>query len=532
MLESANSQSSLNEAGLAKVHQEILEQSMQRQNAKKANLLKGARNTTNNRKKVQFSATKSTEQQKLLENIELWKECKWTPSSLSQLVEDVNSNERFKQYRGAIGVRKLLASDISLIQNIIDMNLVPRMIEFLQLKEQPALQVEAAWALANVACGTTAQTQVVLDKGAIPWFIQLLRSKSPEVKDQAIWALGNIAGDSSVYRDRLLANGVLLALLNIVEDPDCPQSMIKNGSWAISSLCRGRPLPPLEKVRSAIPSLCKIIQTQTDADTLIDAVWALSYLSRTDDAAQDLTNCPGAVSAFVSLLSNQDSALLVPCIRTLGNICTGNEAQVDAVIDHPQFFERMYSLLDHKKKTIRRESLWTLSNIAAGIEKQRSRLHQSFPFVQKMISILRSDVNEVRKEALYVFSNALHHGEISVFVSFRDAGLLDCYISILQTENNYYDSSWRPILEGIYSMLNIGKKMAVESHSEQNMVLVDLENTGVLSKFDTLQDSDDDSIYESVTKIIREFIPSIEIRPQRRESEDSDEEYDDDDEDL
>jgi len=292
-------------------------------------------------------------------------------------------------------------------------------------------------------------------------------------------------------------------------------------------------LPPLEKVRSAIPSLCKIIQTQTDVDTLTDAVWALSHLSRADDTAQDLTNCPGAVSALVSLLSNRDlAAFLAPCIRTLGNICDGNEAQIDTVIDHPEFFEAIYSLLAHKSKTIRRESLWTLSNIVTRTEKQKNRLLQSFPFVQKTISILKNDVDEVKKEALYVFSNALHHEEISDFVSFRDAGLLDCYISILQTENNNNALSWRPILEGIYSVLNIGKKMAVESHSEQNMVLVDFENRGVLSKFDTLQDSDDDSIYASVTKIIREFIPSIEIRPQRIESEDDDEEYDDDEEDF
>ncbi len=72
------------------------------------------------------------------------------------------------------------------IQPIIDANLVPKLIQFMQNDDEPHLQLEAAWALTNIASGTTHQTQSIIDKGGIPCFIKLLTSQRMEVAEQVL----------------------------------------------------------------------------------------------------------------------------------------------------------------------------------------------------------------------------------------------------------------------------------------------------------------------------------------------------------
>jgi len=112
--------------------------------------------------------------------------------------------------------RKLSREVNPLIQEAVDSGVIPRLVNMLAEASWPELQHEAAWALSNVASGTSEQTEVVVTNGTVPHFVELLRSSSSDVREQVVWGLGNIAGDSTRFRDMVLASGALPPLTGYV----------------------------------------------------------------------------------------------------------------------------------------------------------------------------------------------------------------------------------------------------------------------------------------------------------------------------
>jgi importin subunit alpha-1 len=174
-----------------------------------------------------------------------------SPQDLPKYVQNINSPIASVRLDAVVQIRRLLSIEKNPpIDDVIRSGAVPYLIQYLNINE-PKLQFEAAWALTNIASGNSEQTQLLVREGAVPIFISLLASPDMDLKEQAVWALANIAGDSPQCRNYVLQMNILPGLLAILQDQTQSKlTMYRNAVWTISNLCRGKPKPPFEVVRT------------------------------------------------------------------------------------------------------------------------------------------------------------------------------------------------------------------------------------------------------------------------------------------
>merc|ERR1719414_1101467 len=290
-------------------------------------------------------------------------------SSLETIVEKAQSPDPATQLYAVQAARKLLSSDRNPpIDALIQSGILPVLVNCLACDDNPSLQFEAAWALTNIASGTSLQTQAVVEANAVPLFLRLLGSPHTNVCEQAVWALGNIIGDGPHLRDYVIGLGVVQPLLSFI-NPEIPISFLRNVTWVVVNLCRNKdPPPPQQTISEILPALNMLIH-HSDINILVDTVWALSYLTDGGNEQIQMVIDSGVVAKLVPLLTHREVKVQTAALRAVGNIVTGTDEQTQTVLNHGAL-EHFPALLNHSKEKINKEAVWFLSNITAGIQQQ------------------------------------------------------------------------------------------------------------------------------------------------------------------
>ncbi|KAK9016914.1 hypothetical protein V6N11_079406 [Hibiscus sabdariffa] len=225
------------------------------------------------------------------------------------MVASVWTDDRNLQLEAATEFRNLLSGGEAIflgrsrpIDEVLQVGVVPRFVEFLTRDDFPQIQHVVACSLSHIAGGTSENTKVLIDHGAV-------------------MASGNIALDSHRNRDLVLSHGALLPLSALLNE-QTSFSLVQSGSWTLSNLCSDMPVPSLIKfdltsaVRPALPTLARLIHSD-DEEASSNACQTLCWLSY---SAYDKTQAvieAGVCGRLVELLLHPSASVLTSALGTI-----------------------------------------------------------------------------------------------------------------------------------------------------------------------------------------------------------------------
>lgn len=445
------------------------------------------------------------------------------------------------------------------IQEVIDNGGIAPLVARLN-ETSSVVQFEAAWALTNIASGTTAQTAVVIEAGAVEAFFRLLLSpviaERPDLCDQCLWALGNIVGDGdAALRDRLLGMGVVGTLGQVYEqipnfhwDLQGRVQVLRTLTWLMSGLCRGCPAPPLEEVDCAFDYFAQVLVGTDDTQMLSEALWGLCYLL--EGAKGELHPTPaslpketfqmyeggdaGGLVRAKRLLSagfgpgevpqpptphpvvtkivrctcqvgDRRSTLQIPALQLLGGLVSLSTPEFTDVAIAAGALKAFRDILVNSNALmqLRCDAAWALSNVAAGTFAQTQCLVEEASVWDALCDTLEKNTTQkVRRECAWAITNVAKRG-LQTFARLDGKKLIHLVTCALKHELD--PALQRALLDAGEAVFRYGDEQTAAKGLAENPFVISAGGSGFIEVLEDLQHAEQEGIYRKALHIMESW---------------------------
>merc|ERR1719362_524657 len=377
------------------------------------------------------------------------------------------------------------------------------------------------------------QTAVLIEAGVIQSIFAVLASPNTanrsDLCDQCLCVLGNIAGDNDVsFRDALFNEDVIAHLGRLYDRlPTCTWDLngriqvLRNLTWLLGSLCRGRPAPLLERVdavfdffvnvlrgtedpqmlNEALCGLCCLLEgAQNNEEGVVRAVRMLSAYGFPFEQNQSASEPHPLLVKIVQYVQRKD--MLTPALRLLCILVSMPSVNVTEHVIAAGALTAFKSVLLDAQATpqLRGDAAWALSNISAGTQGQAQQLmdaNGTWEAICKMLE--KGPVSRVKHECAWAITNVVKRGSPMILqLDSRKALLL--VVGALKGESD--SALQRALLDAGEALLKHGDEQAVSKGPMKNSLLALAEQAGFLEELHSLQHADKEGVYWKAVQIL------------------------------
>jgi len=423
-----------------------------------------------------------------------------TPSQFNIFVQMIYSNNESKIFDGVQAIRKILSVAGPQFDMVAQGNILSRLVSLLKHKNED-IQLETAWVLTNIAADTSENVKLVISTGAVPALVEMIKN-CPNIEniEQSVWALGHIAGHSILCRDYVLSCGVFDLLTDLLKKIN-DRSFLKNGIWTLSNLIRGNPSPDIEQISGCLEPLHELLHS-SEEEILREACWAISYLSDGEIEGIQAVIEAGLVPRLINLMKSNKNKIVIPSLRTVGNIVAGTEEQTQIALNMDCLNAVFHIMEKSKDKNTMKECCWLISNITAGIPSQIQKVLDS-PIIFILFRWMNEGSSVVRKEIAWIITNAISGGTKDQVKYLVDAGFLRLLVDLLISQDCEIIVT---CLEALNNILKVGDKIS----SVENSYATIIEICGGLDAIEALQNHSQEKIYKLSAEILEQYFDEDE----------------------